>query len=220
MTATAVHNVNFHGVGEPPRVLEAGEAMVWLATDRFLQTLDALSVRRDVCLSFDDGNRSDLEVALPALLERDLTATFFVLAGRLGDPQFLSAENVRELRAAGMAIGSHGLHHRDWRRVSDEELDAELSQSRRILEDILGAPVTRAAIPFGSYDRRVLTQARRDGGYTRVFTSDGGPARRDAWLQPRTTVGNDGVPTAALTQPPSVRATAARSLKRTVKRWR
>jgi peptidoglycan/xylan/chitin deacetylase (PgdA/CDA1 family) len=220
MTPTVVHNVNFHGVAEPPRVLEAGEAMVWLAKDRFLQTLDALRLRRDVCISFDDGNRSDLEVALPALLERDLTATFFVLAGRLGDPQFLGAENVRELHAAGMAIGSHGLHHRDWRRVCDEELAAELSQSRRILEDVVGAPVTQAAIPFGSYDRRVLAQARRDGGYARVFTSDGGPARRDAWLQPRTTVGNDGVPTAALTQPPSARGNAARSLKRVVKRWR
>jgi peptidoglycan/xylan/chitin deacetylase (PgdA/CDA1 family) len=119
-----------------------------------------------------------------------------------------------------MAIGSHGLHHRDWRRVSDAELIAELAQSRKILERIVETPVTHAAIPFGSYDRRVLAGARRDGAYERVFTSDGGPARRDAWLQPRTTVGNDGVPATALTRAPSARANTERALKRLVKRWR
>jgi len=35
-----------------------------------------------VQLSFDDGNRSDVGIALPALLERELSATFFVVAGR------------------------------------------------------------------------------------------------------------------------------------------
>jgi peptidoglycan/xylan/chitin deacetylase (PgdA/CDA1 family) len=220
MTAAAVHNVNFHGVGEPPRELDADEAMVWLGTNRFLQTLEWLRGRSDVHISFDDGNRSDVEVALPALLERGMTATFFVLAGRLDDPPYLDADDVRRLRAAGMAIGSHGLHHRDWRRVSDAELARELSHSRRILEEVVGEPVTQAAAPFGSYDRRVLARARRDGGYARLFTSDGGPARRDAWLQPRTTVGNDGVAPTALTQPPSARTSAERALKRLVKRWR
>lgn len=220
MTA-AVHNVNFHGVGEPPRELEPGEAMVWLDSDRFLATLDGLRGRDDVRLSFDDGNRSDVELALPALLERGMTATFFVCAGRLdGHPHFLGPDDVRRLLAAGMAIGSHGMHHLDWRRASDEQLVSELSQSRRILEHVAGAPVTDAAIPFGSYDRRVLTLTRREGGYARVFTSDGGPARRDAWLQPRTTVSNDGVPPAALAQRPPPHVSAQRALKRLVKRWR
>jgi peptidoglycan/xylan/chitin deacetylase (PgdA/CDA1 family) len=220
MTSTAVHNVNFHGVGEPPRELVAGEAMVWLDTDRFLRTLDWLRGRSDVWISFDDGNRSDIEIALPALLERGMTATFFVLAGRLDDAQSLGVEDVRRLRAAGMAIGSHGLHHRDWRRLTDAELARELSHSRRVLEDVVGEPVDQASAPFGSYDRRVLARARRHGGYARLFTSDGGPARRDAWLQPRTTVHNDGMPATALTQPPSARASAERALKKVVKRWR
>ncbi len=219
MTA-AVHNVNFHGVGPPPRALGAGEALVWLDAERFVRTLDTLRGRDDVRISFDDGNLSDLEFALPALLEREMTATFFVCAGRLDDPQFLNPEAVLVLRAAGMTIGSHGMHHRDWRRIGDDELSDELARSRSILEDIVGAPVTEAAVPFGSYDRRVLTRARRDGGYARLFTSDGGPARRGAWLQPRTTVGNDGVPVEALTQPAAAPVRAERALKRLAKRWR
>ena len=63
-------------------------------------------------LSFDDGYASDMEIALPALLERGLSARFFPLAGKLGRPGYLTAAGVRELAAAGMALGSHGMRHR------------------------------------------------------------------------------------------------------------
>jgi peptidoglycan/xylan/chitin deacetylase (PgdA/CDA1 family) len=220
VTQAAVHNVNFHGVGEPPRSLALGEAMVWLPMERFLATLDALAGRSDVRISFDDGNRSDVELALPALTKRGMTATFFVLAGRLDDQQHLGAEDIERLVEAGMTIGSHGLHHRNWRRCDDDELTTELTKSRRILEAITRSPVTRAAVPFGSYDRRVLSRARHAGGYEHVFTSDGGPASAGAWLQPRTSVSNDGVAPAELTPQPTPLAAAQSSVKRWVKRWR
>jgi len=220
MSATTVHNVSFHGVGEPPRPLDHGEAMVWLRTDRFAAILDALHGRDDVRLSFDDSNRSDVDVALPLLLERGMTATFFVLAGRLEDPHHLGVDDLRRLRDAGMTIGSHGLHHIDWRRCEADALARELAESRTILEDAVGDVVDQAAIPFGSYDRRVLAQARRDGRYARMYTSDSGPARAGAWLQPRTSVANDGVAPSALAQPPGVAARAERTLKGLVKRWR
>ena len=219
MTPATVHNVNFHGVGEPPRPLSDGEAMVWLGRDRFVSTLDALRGRSDVRLSFDDSNRSDVDVALPLLLEREMTATFFVLAGRLENPHHLGVSDLVALAAAGMSIGSHGMDHLDWRRCSGDKLGHELTESRRILEQVLGVAVTHVAIPFGSYDRRVLDRVRR-GGYERVFTSDGGPARGDAWLQRRTTVGNDGVAARDLFPSPSSQKTAQRALKGMVKRWR
>ena len=51
---------------------------------------------------------SDFVYGLPALLDRGLTATFFVVAGRLGEPGFLSENDVRTLVSAGMTIGCHG----------------------------------------------------------------------------------------------------------------
>ena len=50
-------------------------------------------------LSFDDGNSSDVEIALPALRERGLPRRFFVVAGRLDRPGSLSRDDVRELHA-------------------------------------------------------------------------------------------------------------------------
>ena len=84
-------NLTFHGIGEPPRALDPGEENVWVAHDRFVALLDSVVGRDDVRITFDDGNASDVEHALPALVDRELDATFFVVAGRLGEPTFVDA---------------------------------------------------------------------------------------------------------------------------------
>ena len=188
--------LNFHGIGEPrqaARSLGQGEADYWISVDTFRVIMDriaeAISSGQSVGITFDDGNRSDIEVGLPVLLERGLTASFFVLAGRLGSPGSLDSEEVQTLAAAGMTIGSHGHDHVDWRRLDHAGTVAEFMTARQRLEAIVGAPVDQAAIPFGAYDRRVLTALRRHG-YRCVFTSDGGRAGA-GWLRARTTVRRD-----------------------------
>jgi peptidoglycan/xylan/chitin deacetylase (PgdA/CDA1 family) len=215
---SSVHNVTFHGVGDPGRPLDAGEAAVWIDTDALLASLDAVRGRADVRITFDDGNRSDVDVALPALLERGLTATFFVLAGRLREPDYLTEEDILRLEESGMSIGSHGMDHVDWRSLDSVALRRELADSRTILERITGRQVTEASVPFGSYDRRVLSAARSEGGYRHVYTSDGGPASCAAWLQGRNTV-HASNPTEALTSDGS-RSDFTGAMKRLAKRWR
>jgi peptidoglycan/xylan/chitin deacetylase (PgdA/CDA1 family) len=179
-----VVNLCFHGIGEPDREREAGEAAYWISEGQYLQTLDQVVGRDDVRLSFDDGNHSDLEIGLPALLERGLVAEFFLLAGRLDQPGSLSRTDVRLLQQAGMRIGSHGMHHRSWREVGGADIDAELGVARTLIEEAGDVKVDTAACPLGLYDRRVLGELRRRG-YRRVMTSDRAVARPDAWLQPR-----------------------------------
>jgi len=214
-------NLTFHGLGEPPRALDGGEAGTWVDAKRFEALLDAVAGRDDVRITFDDGNASDVAIGLPALAARGLTATFFVVAGRLGREHFLSAAQVRELRDAGMRIGNHGMRHRAWRGLDAAALDEELRVARRMLEDVVGAPVDEAACPFGAYDRRVVGALRR-GGYRRVFTSDRGTAGDAAWLQARNTMTPaDGPETlTAIGARSSPAARAAGRARLAVKRWR
>jgi peptidoglycan/xylan/chitin deacetylase (PgdA/CDA1 family) len=215
-------NLTFHGVGEPPRRLDPGEANVWVSHERFLSILDSVAGRNDVRITFDDGNLSDVKHALPALRERGLKAAFFVVAGRLGAPCFLDAAAVEELADAGMTIGSHGMRHRAWRGLDDAALREELVDSKAILESVVGRPVTQAACPFGSYDRRVLRRLR-GSGYDQVYTSDRGTTRSREFLQARNSIGPNDEPTvlegiAALESSP--RRALPRRAKLAVKRWR
>jgi peptidoglycan/xylan/chitin deacetylase (PgdA/CDA1 family) len=215
-------NITFHGVGEAPRPLDPGEDAVWLGAEHFEAVLDEVGRRPGVQISFDDGNASDVRVALPALRRRGLRATFFVVAGRIGSEGFLGAQDIRDLVDAGMTIGCHGMGHRAWRKLGDGDLREELMASRRRLQEVVGRPVTQAACPFGAYDRRVLG-ALRSYGYERVFTSDGGDARTAGWLQPRNTIRKsdraDALKRELFTAEPAW-ATVARRSKRLVKQWR
>jgi peptidoglycan/xylan/chitin deacetylase (PgdA/CDA1 family) len=179
--------LNFHGIGIIPRQIDNGERDCWLELEHFEAVLDLAQKLPHVLLTFDDGNISDLKLGLPALLRRGLTASFFVCSKRLDNPAFLSRDDVRKLQAQGMRIGSHGSCHRNWRRLSCQELTAELSKSRLDLEDVCGIPVLEAACPFGEYDRKVL-RALRSAGYRKVYTSDRGWTNSSSWLQPRNTV--------------------------------
>lgn len=190
MTGDPVVVLTVHGIGAPPRALDPGEHRTWVSVEQFEQALDAVVGRPDVRLTFDDGNASDVDIALPRLVERGLTAHFFLLAGRLGEHGRVDADGVRELVDAGMSIGSHGWAHRDWRRLDPSEVHDEIVEAPRRLASVAGRPVTTAAVPFGSYDRTVLTRLRA-AGTERVYTSDGGPTTPDRWLQSRTSLRED-----------------------------
>lgn len=217
-----ITNLTVHGIGTTSRKLDEGEDTTWVGVGQFERVLDAVVGRDDVRITFDDGNASDLEIGLPRLLERGLTAEFYVLAGLLGEPGRLTEDDVRTLAEAGMTIGSHGWAHRDWRRIGPGQELEEFTQARQVLADLIGCPVTRVAIPFGSYDRNVLRRLRGTG-VSRAYTSDGGPARAGAWLQPRTSLRwdlGDAWIEEVLSGSPAPRVQARRRAAQLVKRMR
>jgi peptidoglycan/xylan/chitin deacetylase (PgdA/CDA1 family) len=179
--------LTFHGLGDQvPEEASDAERKVWVPVEWFEAIVGALPPE-GVTLAFDDGNASDFEHALEVLTRLGRRARFFVLTERIGAPGYLSESQIWTLHAAGMTIGSHGQAHRDWRKLPDDQLEAELAGSRRALEELIGSPVLEAACPFGSYDRRVL-RGLKAAGYRRVYNSDGGSAGARAWLAPRNSV--------------------------------
>jgi peptidoglycan/xylan/chitin deacetylase (PgdA/CDA1 family) len=161
----------------------------------WLDRIDDLQARyaAPIRITFDDGNASDISIALPELTKRNLKASFFLCAGRLQRPGYIDRVAVRELLDAGMEIGSHGMHHRDWRALDDEMLTEEIHTARRVLADACGQTIETAAVPFGSFNRHVLKRLRAEG-FSCVYTSDRGLANPHAWLKPRNTLGADATP--------------------------
>jgi peptidoglycan/xylan/chitin deacetylase (PgdA/CDA1 family) len=178
--------VILHGIGTPKRPLEPGEAVFWLSRERFCRALDRIAEMGPAApqITFDDGNASDIEIALPELQARGLTATFFLLAGRIGQPGSLAEADVTRLAAEGQRIGLHGYDHVDWRRLDAAGRAREFGAARDKLQALSGQPVDEAAAPFGFYDRQVV-QDLRDTGFAALYTSDRGPACATDFIRPR-----------------------------------
>lgn len=221
--ATEILNLCFHGIGTPGRDLEPDEDNYWISVEQFDAMLSVITKFPNVRITFDDGNASDAAIAFPRLRAHNLTATFFIVAERIGQPGSLSSADLRTLVDGGMRVGSHGMAHRPWRSINDAELRRELVDAASAIAAATGQPVREVACPFGDYDRRVLGAVRRYG-FERVYTVDGGAARSDAWLQSRYTIRTDDSPgdlerRARFPRGSAVKA-GIRAGKSMVKRWR
>jgi peptidoglycan/xylan/chitin deacetylase (PgdA/CDA1 family) len=130
--------------------------------------LDAPS---QVVLTFDDGAETDWVVAAPLLAERGFGATFYVVS-RWVDRRhgFMSVRQVRELVDAGFEVGSHSATHALLTQLDESAMRFEIADSKRELEDILGAPVRHFSCPGGRWSQRIAHVAR-EAGYETVATS-------------------------------------------------
>ena len=217
----------FHGVGEPAQRVGPEEAPYWLSVPSFTCLLDQIlecstNTNIRISLTFDDGNASDAYLALPELSKRGLQASFFVCAGRIGKKHYLDNSMIRDLLDGGMSIGSHGMDHRDWRTLDSQALEVEIYRARRKLEELVQRPVTRVAIPFGSYDRQILKQLKRDR-WECIYTSDRGITRSSARIKPRETIDvtmQDENLIRKLLANPTLRIRMRRGLSRLYKRLR
>jgi peptidoglycan/xylan/chitin deacetylase (PgdA/CDA1 family) len=174
--------LNFHGLGTPHSSVEADERPFWLSFDAFeriLDQMDADPAPDRFMVTFDDGNHSDVEAA-DRLRRRGRTGRFYVLAGRIGTPGYLSTADLKGLAANNAVVGLHGRSHVDWRLVDDQPLADETIAARGEIAAATGHPVEEVAIPFGAYDSRVFAWLERQG-FRHIVTSDRGtfdPAAR------------------------------------------
>ena len=149
--------------------------------------------RRPVVITFDDGIEGCCEYAMPVLTTRRFTATFYVVAGLVGQRSRWTRSEVgielplmdwpalRSLRAAGFDLGSHTMSHPRLPTLSPAACREELRSSRHLLEDRLGHEVAHLAYPFGAFDASVRSVAA-DAGYRsacstrpRLATADDDP---------------------------------------------
>jgi peptidoglycan/xylan/chitin deacetylase (PgdA/CDA1 family) len=146
---------------------------------------------RVAALTFDDGDPSVVELALPLLDSLGARATVFVPTGVPG------RLDVEPLRDAGWEVGSHGHRHLELTSLASDDLRDELRLSRDAVLAACGA-CTSIAYPYSAVDRRVIDAARDAGfvvGCTTATTPAPGPL---AW--PRVGIGCDDGRTAFRTK--------------------
>ena len=164
-------------------------------------------------LTFDDGGTSALAPTADLLEKHGWRGHFFMTTDYVGTPGFLSAAQLRDLHARGHVIGSHSCSHPARMALcSREQLLREWRQSREVLAEILGVPVTVASVPGGYYSRAVA-EAANEAGIRVLFNSE--PTTRLAMVGDCLVVGRYTVYRGM-----SARAAAALAAGRRLPRWR
>lgn len=179
--------------------LEAIAAAIPRPAERAVDWLAAPGPARPLFITFDDGGVSAYTCIADALERHGWRGHFFVTAGQIGTPTFLSPAQMRELHARGHVIGSHSLTHpKRMGGCPPDVIRDEWTRSVGIIADILGAPVLTASVPGGFYTPPV-GEAAAASGLRVLFTSapttrtlEVGPCRivgrytLRRWSKPRT----------------------------------
>jgi len=155
---------------------------------------------RCAVITFDDGWKSQYEVAWPILKKFGYPVTLFlytegVRGGALGGGEAITWEQLADMRDNGVDIQAHTATHQDLREGhtvmviepggkrtrkkltgADYEkwVQNEVVGCKELLEQRLGIKVNCFAVPFGNYNEHVKELAR-NAGYEAMFTVYGQP---------------------------------------------
>lgn len=144
--------------------------------------------RRGVAITFDDGRADNFSEALPELVARSMSATFFVITSRIDSPGYVTWEQLREMRNAGMSIQSHTETHPFLSELAVVDVRRELTASRHALDEALSQRTTTLALPNGDPPRGWTAAEFGAVGFRWVASSEFGPNRGFPWRIRRYTV--------------------------------
>jgi len=133
-------------------------------------------------ITFDDGWRSQYELAWPILKKYGYPFTMFIYTdyvkgGKRTGGESMSWQELEQMRDAGVDIQSHTISHADLRGKKgmrdtpeyDKWLWNELAGSKEMIEQKLGVKVNALALPYGFYNAKVQEMAKK-AGYDAIFT--------------------------------------------------
>jgi peptidoglycan/xylan/chitin deacetylase (PgdA/CDA1 family) len=158
---------------------------------------------RAAVVTFDDGWKSQHDVAWPIMQKYGYPFTLFIYTegirpGHFSGGESMTWEMLAEMRDAGVDIQAHSATHQDLRRPYDkiakkklsppeyeQWLNNELIGSKQMIEQKLGVKCNCFAVPYGFYNGHVKDVAIK-AGYEAMFTVYGQPI---TYRTPNDTIG-------------------------------
>ena len=112
-----------------------------------------------VTTSWDDGHSLDFRLA-ELLSSHGVLGTFYVPLSHRRIPS-VTPRRLQSLRQFGMEIGAHGIDHTVFTMVSD--LSTELVTGKKLLENLVGEPISSLAYPKGVFNSSVCHLVAHSG---------------------------------------------------------
>ncbi|HWS84324.1 MAG TPA: polysaccharide deacetylase family protein, partial [Ktedonobacteraceae bacterium] len=120
---------------------------------------------KPIILTFDDGYDDAYKFAYPILQAHGYSGMFYIITGKVGWKGQVTWDQLREMLANGMQMGSHTITHNNvgaiWR-SSHAEAQQELQQSQQDMQTQLGIVIQQFCYPTGEpfhHEKSVVQQA-------------------------------------------------------------
>jgi peptidoglycan/xylan/chitin deacetylase (PgdA/CDA1 family) len=123
--------------------------------------------KKPIILTFDDGYAGHYKYAYPLLKKFGYPAVFAVHTSFIGVDTSRPHITWEQLKTIAndplMTISSHSKTHPALTKISDQQLEKEIFESKQILERQLGQQISYFTYPYGNYDVRVQKMVAKAG---------------------------------------------------------
>lgn len=127
--------------------------------DAYLKTGAALPPK-PFMITFDDTRVEHYTIAAPEMEKYGFKGVFFVMTIPVGRPNYMNAEQIKELSDKGHVIASHTWDHHNVKQLKGEDWVAQIQKPKEKLEAITGKPVNYFAYPFGVWNDSAVAQIK------------------------------------------------------------
>jgi peptidoglycan/xylan/chitin deacetylase (PgdA/CDA1 family) len=119
---------------------------------------DGILPNNSIGISIDDADKSFFYLAWPKFKERGFPVTLFVNTSTIvnNNKNYLSWDQIRQLKKEGVTIGAHSHLHNHMPNMSIAEIIQEIEISNKIFLKELGEIPTLFAYPYGESDERII----------------------------------------------------------------
>lgn len=186
------------------KVVNLSEAIGMLEGERAVQEKVAV-------ITIDDGYQSFYENGMPLLRRYGYPATIFVHTAAVGNHDYMSWEQLREIRAQGMEIGNHSHSHEHFVNAATngrlEVFVDDLRRSQLAFRSELGEEPKLYSYPYGEYTNAMAANLKNFGIIGAVAQNSGVISRHsDVFALPRFPVGGSYADVAGFKRKSTMRA--------------
>ncbi len=123
-------------------------------TPIFLSEIDNYNdYKKPIVITFDDGWKDVYDNAYPILKKYNFKFNIFLITSLLNKDLYMTDDIVKELSKSDLVeIGSHTVSHNYLSSLSIDSQKEELSDSKNIIEELIGKNINTCAYPYGDYN--------------------------------------------------------------------
>jgi peptidoglycan/xylan/chitin deacetylase (PgdA/CDA1 family) len=133
-----------------------------------------------VVLTFDDGCEKFYDITYPILEKFNFPSSIYPVAGYIGKDanwgkkkypglKILSKSMLNDLSKSNVEIGAHTMDHLKLTQVDERTASLQISESKTLLEQILGKRINSFSYPHGAFNKNII-QLVKDAGFENAMT--------------------------------------------------